>query len=361
MSEKLKDILIPADQVLKLAEAIHTHYPGFEPDEFVSLVLDAGWADRELKQKMRHLTVCLKNHLPDDYPEAIRILERIAPQFRGFIALSFSDFVECYGTNDWDISMNALAAFTSSCTSEFAVRPFLDNDPVRAMAYFYRWAEDENEHIRRLSSEGCRPRLPWGMALRKFKKDPTPVIPILEKLRNDPSEYVRKSVANNLNDISKDHPDVVLSLCEQWKGQSRETDRIIKHACRTMLKSGNSRALMLFGFASPGQLQVAKLNADKQKIRIGEQLQFSFTLVNHTGKPQSIRLEYRIHYVKSNGKTSPKIFQITEAKYPPGEYPVTKKQAFTDFTTRTHFPGEHRLEIVVNGEAKAEMLFWLEG
>jgi len=347
-------------QVLKLADALHSVYPEFATDEFSRLVLDSDWVGRELKQKMRHITICLKQTLPDDYATAICILEQIAPQFRSFVALSFSDFVECYGMYDWDISMKALAVFTSSCSSEFAVRPFLDKDPKQAMNYFYQWATDENEHIRRLSSEGCRPRLPWGMALRKFKKDPSLIIPILEKLKNDPSEYVRKSVANNLNDISKDHPEIVLNLCEQWKGLSKETDRIIKHACRTMLKNGNKRALMHFGFGNPDQLQASRLSADKQKLKIGENLFFSFGLSNNSGKSQIVRLEYRIHYVKANGKTSPKIFQISEGKFPPGEHSISKKQAFTDYTTRTHFPGEHRLEIIVNGEAKAEMKFWLE-
>lgn len=229
MPEKLKDTLIPNEQVLKLAIALHSVYPEFATDEFSRLVLDPDWPNRELKQKMRHITICLKQTLPDNYEAAIRILEQIAPQFIGFIALSFSDFAECYGMDDWDISMKALSVFTSSCTSEFAVRPFLDKDPEQAMNYFYQWASDENEQIRRLSSEGYRPRLPWGMALRKFKKNPSPIIPILEKLKDDPSEYVRKSVANNLNDISKDHPEIVLNLCERWKGQSKETDRIILH------------------------------------------------------------------------------------------------------------------------------------
>lgn len=360
MPEKLKDILIPTAQILKLAEAIASVYPEFNTPEFISSVLDSDWAERELKQKMRHITVCLKQALPDDYASAILILEQIAPQFRGFIALPFSDFVECYGQYDWEISMKALSVFTCSCTSEFAIRPFLDRDPMRTMEYFYRWAEDENEHIRRFSSEGCRPRLPWGMALRKFKKDPSPIIPILEKLKNDPSEYVRKSVANNLNDISKDHPELVMDLCEKWKGHSKETDRIIKHACRTLLKDGNKRALMIFGFANPDQLRISNLCTDKQKLKIGEHIYFSFTLSNNSPKPQTVRLEYRIHYVKANGKTSPKIFQISEGKFSSGEHQITKKQAFTNFTTRTHFAGGHSLEIVVNGETKAGINFNLE-
>ena len=361
MPEKLKDILIPADQVLKLAETINKIWTEFDVQKFSALVLDPKWADRELKQKMRHITECLHQMLPADYPQAVSVLEQVSPQFNGFIALSFSDFAECYGLDYWDISMNALAKFTSSCSSEFAVRPFLDKDPERAIQYFYRWAEDENHSIRRLSSEGCRPRLPWGMALPKFKKDPKLIVPILEKLKNDQDEFVRRSVANNLNDISKDHPVLVLDLCERWKGQSTEIDRIIKHACRTMLKDGNKRALILFGFANPELLTVTGLSTDKQNLQIGEHLSFSFTLVNHSGKPQKIRLEYRIHYVKSGGKTSAKIFQISEGKFPVGEHFITKRQAFTDFTTRTHYAGGHRIEIIVNGESKAETGFLLSG
>lgn len=361
MPEKLKDILIPDDQIIKLAESISRIFPEFDVQKFIAIVLDSQWAERELKQKMRHITECLHQMLPSDYPESIRILEQIAPQFKSFLALSFSDFAECYGLDDWDISMNALAKFTSSCSSEFGVRPFLDKDPKRAMQYFYRWAEDESASIRRLSSEGCRPRLPWGMGLPKFKKDPRLIIPILEKLKSDPEELVRRSVANNLNDISKDHPALVLDLCERWKGQTPDIDRIIKHACRTMLKDGSKRALILFGFANPELLTVTKLITDKQNLLIGEHLSFSFILSNNSGKAQKIRLEYRVHYMKSGGKTSAKIFQISEGKFSTGDHLITKKQAFTDFTTRTHYTGEHRIEIVVNGEAKAETRFLLSG
>ncbi|MFY9152654.1 MAG: DNA alkylation repair protein [Prolixibacteraceae bacterium] len=360
MPEKLKNILIPDEQVFKLAQEIQSVYPEFDSERFTSEVLNANWSKLELKQKMRRLTVCLKNNLPEDYPRALRILELISPQFNSFMALSFSDFADCYGLEHWDISMNALAHFTSSCSSEFGVRPFLDHDPERAMQHFYRWADDENQHIRRLASEGCRPRLPWGMALPKFKKNPKLILPILEKLKNDPEEYVRRSVANNLNDISKDHPELVLELCEKWKGQSPEVDRIIKHACRTMLKSGNKRALMLFGFANPDQISISELSSDREKLKIGESIFFSFKLNNKAAKSQKIRLEYRVHYVKSNGKKSPKIFQISEGKFPPGEHTISKKQSFTDFSTRKHFAGEHRIEIVVNGEAKAEVKFWVE-
>jgi len=359
MAERLKDTLIPQDQVIKLANAIAEVYPDFNSSEFCDMVLDADWAERELMQKKRHITLSLKTYLPDVYLHAIHILEQITHHFKGFIALSFSDYAEYYGGNDWYDSLTALARFTRSCSSEFGVRSFLDQDPVRTMEYFYRWAEDENQHIRRLASEGCRPRLPWGMALPKFKKDPSLILPILEKLKSDPEEYVRRSVANNLNDISKDHPGLVLELCNKWKGQSPETDRLIKHACRTMLKAGNKQALLLFGYGNPDRLNVLDFTLGCSAIQIGDQLNFSFLLANHSENIQTVRLEYRIHYMKSGGKTSAKIFQISEGKFAPGEHRISKKQAFTNFTTRTHFSGEHRIEIVVNGETKAERHFML--
>lgn len=360
MPEKLKDILIPAEQVKKLAEEITVVYPNFDSTKFINEVLDNDWQNRELKQKMRHITVCLHANLPVNYSEAIKILEEITANFNGFIALSFSDFVECYGLDYRDISMNALSIFTSSCSSEFAVRVFLDSAPQKAMPYFYKWAESENHHIRRLASEGCRPLLPWGKVLRKFREDPSPIIPILEKLKNDPSEYVRKSVSNNINDISKDHPELVLNLVGKWKNESKETDRIIKHGCRTLLKNGNVLALKLFGFTDPETLQIQNLLTDLKQIKIGESIRFSFTLNNISNLKQTVRLEYRVHYVKSNGKTSAKIFQIRENDFEPGEHLISKNQSFADFTTRKHYPGIHKIEIVVNGQTKAETSILVE-
>ena len=154
------------------------------------------------------------------------------------------------------------------------------------MSHMYNWAEDENFHLRRLASEGCRPRLPWAMSLPVFKKDPTPILKIMETLKDDPVEYVRMSVANNLNDISKDHPDVVLDICERWFGRSKNTDWIVKRACRTMLKAGNKRALLLFGFGDPDQLKVANLSFDRQTLAMGEELRFSFEIELKDETPQ---------------------------------------------------------------------------
>jgi 3-methyladenine DNA glycosylase AlkC len=227
------------------------------------------------------------------------------------------------------------------------------------MAYMRAWAEDKNHHVRRLASEGCRPRLPWASALPAFKKDPTLILLVLEKLKDDESEYVRKSVANNLNDISKDHPDLVLDICERWYGVSRNTDWIVKHACRSLLKAGNERALALFSFADPAGISVEKLALDQFVLAIGAALRFSFELVVNTEEPRQLRLEYRVYYLKASGKSSAKIFQLREDTFPPGRHPISRKHSFEERTTRKHYPGQHHLSIVVNGLEMAKVSFEL--
>jgi 3-methyladenine DNA glycosylase AlkC len=308
----------------------------------------------ELKQRMRHITLCLKQVLPDDYQEAIAIMMNASPQVSGLIVMSFAEYVELFGQLHWDLSMLALGEFTKSCSSEFAIRPFLELDPKRGMQQMYLWATNENEHVRRLASEGCRPRLPWGMALKKFKKDPSPVIPVLEKLKDDPSEYVRKSVANNLNDISKDHSRLVLDLCESWQGKSANTDWIIKHACRTLLKSGNKRAMLLFGFGNPERIKILSFESETETTCIGSQIRFQFQMEVDESTSKKIRLEYSAHFVKASKKTSPKVFQISEKSWKPGKHAISFSHNFTDRSTRKHFPGGHRFDLIINGEKKAE-------
>jgi 3-methyladenine DNA glycosylase AlkC len=271
----------------------------------------------------------------------------------------FPDFVECYGINYFDLSMKTLKFFTPLCSSEFAVRPFIAMDPERAMVFVMDWAEDEDQHVRRLASEGCRPRLPWGMALKVFKLDPTPILPVLKKLKDDPSEYVRRSVANNLNDISKDHPEVVLEVCEQWYGKSTDVDWVVKHACRGLLKAGNRRAMLLFGFSDPLTIHVKNLVIDKDKLGIGGDVRFTFNLHVETQRESKVRLEYKVDFVKARGKRSPKIFQFGERILDPGEHTFTKTHSFVDRSTRKHYPGEHRITIIVNGVAKASVSFEL--
>jgi 3-methyladenine DNA glycosylase AlkC len=359
MPEKLKDLFFTSSSIGQLGEAIEQVYPAFEKERFTALVFDADWDSRELKEKMRHVTERLHQTLPQDYGKALEILKQIAPDVSGFDAMCFPDYVECYGLDDWDLSLSALAFFTRFSSSEFAIRPFIIQDPERAMQYLYAWAEDENHHVRRLASEGCRPTLPWAMAIPQFQRNPSPILPVLERLKDDESEYVRKSVANNLNAISKDHPDLVLDICERWYGHSERTDWIVKHACRTMLKAGNRQAMLLFGFADPTHITVENLALERDTLPIGDDLPFSFAFTVDAEEACRVRLEYAVQYARPKGKVSRKVFQIREDTFEPGTHNVSRNLSLADQSTRKHYPGQHHISIIVNGVEKAEAAFQL--
>ena len=279
MAERLKDIFFTRDSMGNFADSIKKVYSKFDKKKFLDLIYDGTFEKMEFLDKSKHTTLCLYETLPESYEDALDILKKVAPQVKSAEALSFPDYVATYGMEQWDLALPALGHITKYVTAELAIRPFLDRDPERVMACMMDWAADKSPNVRRLASEGCRPRLPWAMALPKFKKDPSPILPVLEKLKNDPSEDVRRSVANNLNDISKDNPEIVLDICEKWYGASEETDKIVKHACRTLLKAGDKRALKIFGYSDPSTLKLANFKLDKKKIKIGDTLNFSFDLV----------------------------------------------------------------------------------
>lgn len=344
-----------------LSQDFKAYDPNFDQARFEQLIFDANWEQKELKDRMRHISQSLHNYYGEQFEKNVALFKQVIAHREGqdLEKLFFPDYVESYGINHLTTSLDALEAFTPYSSAEFAIRPFLVQYEAPTLERMYAWSEHENYHVRRLASEGCRPRLPWGMALKSFKKDPKPILPILEKLKDDPTDYVRRSVANNLNDISKDHPDLVLDMGYQWKGQSKGTDWIIKHAFRGLLKKGHPKALQLFGFAPPEAIEVQSLDLSPDPIAIGGDLHFSFELINHNPEPALLRLEYVIDYVKKTGKTSPKVFQISENTYDPGTISISKKQSFLQRTTRTHYPGTHQLSIVVNGIPKISQKFEL--
>ena len=324
----------------------------------MALIFDEAWNNRNLKERMRHITISLHEVLPKEYAEAIEILKQVAPKTDKFLGMFFPDFVEVYGLHNWEVSIPALAHFTKYGSSEFAVRPFIEAQPAEMMQQMLAWAKHENHHVRRLASEGCRPLLPWGRVLRGLKANPAPIFPILELLKNDESEYVRRSVANNLNDIAKNQPKQVVEIAKRWYGDNENTDWLVKHACRTLLKKANSEALRLFGFGDTDAIKVFDLAIAKAEIKIGEKLLFSFFIENTAAKSQKLRLEYKIDYVKKSGKTSPKIFQIKEKMYEASSKTLIKRsQSFQNFTTRKHYAGQHKLTIIVNGVAFESISF----
>ncbi len=360
MADRLKDMFFTNSSVNQFANIIKQYYPEFNKNRFINLVFNDAWNSKELKEKMYHTTLCLHSTLPENYQQTVDILLKIASLVTGFEAMVLPDYVEQYGLEDWDISLSALAHFTKYSSSEFAIRPFLKKDPPIAMAYMAKLAEDKNEKVRRFASEGCRPRLPWAKALPEFKKDPGLILIVLNKLKNDESEFVRRSVANNLNDISKDHPELVLEICERWYGKTKNTDWIVKHACRSMLKAGNKRALLIFGYGDSSKIKVDTMKLDEKTVIIGNDLIYSFQLFSSTKNESKIRLEYGMDFMKSNGKQSRKIFQITENTFKPGKHSFLRRHSFKDLSTRKHYEGKHCITIIANGDEKASASFMVK-
>ncbi len=351
MPEPLKNVYTYTS-LRTVAVDLHAVYNAFAIDEFLCAVFNEAWDTLELKARIHHISVALRQFLPTDYGIALSIIDQVvmnhAQGSLGF-GLFFPTFVELYGQNEehWDLSMRALRRYTPHASAEFAVRVFIIKNPERMMAQMMAWANDPDEHVRRLASEGCRPALPWGQALTCFKKDPTPLLPLLHQLKADPSPYVRKSVANNLNDISKTHPDLVLNLSKKWYGKEARTDWIVKHANRTLLKKGHPEALALFGFNSHGGV-VSDFGLNQSILALGKAVTFSFSVTAPVSA--KVRLEYGVEYVKSSGKHSRKIFQISEITLKAGETRVyTKKHSFMDLSTRKHYAGTHTLTLIVNG------------
>ncbi|HZG83448.1 DNA alkylation repair protein [Paenibacillus sp.] len=336
-------------------------YPAFDADGYLGRVFAPDWAELALKQRMRRASTALRAGLPEAYADALDIVLAAADRCgSGLPQLMFPDFVEVYGEDDPDRSIPALARLTRYSSSEFAVRPFLLRYRERMLAQLLDWAEDADEHVRRLASEGSRPRLPWGMALQPFKRDPSPLLPVLEKLKADPSEYVRRSVANHLNDISKDHPTLVLDIARRWLGRHPHTDWIVRHACRTMLKKGVPEALALFGVADAAGVRVERLALESDAIPWGGELRGAFDVVVEGGAARKLRVEYAIDYVKANGTRSRKVFKLSEREFASGETRLAFRQSFRDMTTRKHYPGEHRAAVIVNGTELAAVSFALE-
>jgi len=253
--------------------------------------------------------------------------------------------------------MPALAFFTSYSSAEFAIRPFILRYPEAAMQQMLEWATHDNAHIRRLASEGCRPRLPWAMQLPAFIQDPAPILPILTLLKEDASAYVRKSVANNLNDIAKDHPALVYQTAKSWLGKNRHTDQLIKHACRTMLKQGIPQTLKLFSYTPADHIQIADF---KHTIEVPWQgsLQFSLTLQSKESIGK-IRLEFALSFMKKNGRPHRKVFQISEFESNALNKSIVKNFSFRPMSTRTYYPGNHKLDIILNGQTVASGNFTL--
>ena len=368
MPEPLKNIYT-LQRLKAIAKVAQEHDANFSQPLFISKVFQPQWSSFELKQRQAHISQCFEETLSGNYLQQLNTVCLVAKSFGNhqkeqekvqeksteilgnFEYMIFPTFVEMYGIHYPEYfveNMQALELLTQYSSSEFAIRPFILQRPKDTMAIMRQWSQHENYHVRRLASEGCRPRLPWAMALKPFQQDPCDVLTVLENLKNDDSLYVRRSVANNLNDISKDHPNTVLTLAQQWLNHNANTDWLIKHALRTLLKQGQPQALTLMGFKAPNHIQCTQLQCEPV-IKLGDTLNFSAQLDSKEKVLGRCRIEFSIDFMKANGKQRRKVFKLSESELRSHHKHITKSFSFRPISTRKYYQGEHSLSIIVNG------------
>ncbi len=359
MAEPLKNSFGP-DVVERVADALLEAGATFDRAAFVAAALD-GFDDLELTGRAAHVAATMADHLPADRAEALRLVTAsLGPEdeelvgMEGFFYLPHVYFVADHGLDHFEAAMTAQYELTKRFTAEFSIRPYLEQHQEATLARLREWASDPNEHPRRLVSEGTRPRLPWAGRLKAFQADPAPVIELLELLKDDESEYVRRSVANNLNDIAKDHPELVVEIAGRWwAGADDNRRRLIRHGLRTLIKAGDSGALKVLGYGPNSPLVVAAVAVTPTEAAIGDKIRIEATVRNPTAKVLGGLIDLRVHFVKANGATSPKVFKGAEIEVEPGaEATVAKTVSLRQHSTRTHYPGRHEVDLLVNGEVR---------
>lgn len=362
------DLVAPAlkeifngEKLRYIADRTKAVYPPFDVPGFMALST-AGLETLGIMQRMRQVATSLHATLPGDYARNIDILTAAAPGIgNGFASISLPEYVALYGLDDFDLSMRALSYFTRFGSSEFAIRHFLQRDMARTLAVMEGWSRHENEHVRRLASEGCRPRLPWSFQLRPLIADPSPVTPILDALKADDALYVRKSVANHLNDITRDNPGFVLSLLDSWPKDNPHTRWIVRQALRTLIKKGDAAALAHLGAQEEAQIEIKAFEVTPQTVALGHAVEISAAFASLAGHAQKLVIDYAVHYVKKSGDASAKVFKWREIELQPGQTcALTISRAMRDFTTRKHYAGLHKVDLLVNGRRVAESAFHLQ-
>lgn len=379
MAEPFKN-LINDDVVRQAGHHLQRVWPDFDRTRFEALSIE-GLQALEFKDRARHLGRAMEATLPDDFHQAADVLQAalkpvqassIDPDkelgllktdehgLAGWVLWPVGEFVTQRGMAHPERALQLLHAVTQRFTAEFAIRPFIVAHPELCFATLAQWAHDPSAHVRRLVSEGSRPRLPWGLRLQSLVKDPTPTLPLLAALQDDPSEYVRRSVANHLNDIAKDHPGVVSNWLNTHLPDAPQTrHRLLRHASRSLIKQGHGPTLQAWGLAEP-QLRGIELQLSSQQVVVGGTLQLRLSLQSSAHQAQALEIDYRVHHLKANGTLSPKTFKGTRVQLQPGQaLNWQKSHSLKVITTRAYHPGPHLLDIQVNGTVVAQAGFVL--
>ncbi len=357
---RLRD-LFDASLVRELASEFARADPAFDAAGFVALGID-GLDRLELTQRARHLADAMRRCLPQPFSRAAEtIIASLGPEVpptgeNGLSPLRYMPhvyFVEKYGIEDFETAMRAQYELTKRFSAEFSIRAFLVRYPEATYARLLEWSQDDNAHVRRLVSEGTRPRLPWAPRLTAFQEDPRPVVKLLELLKDDPERYVQRSVANNLNDISKDHPEAAAAVCRRWSaGAPSGRAWIVRHALRSLVKNGHREALAILGTGAPPEVAVGEVTIEPATVQIGGTLRFSVGIASTGGTDQALMIDYAVHFVKAFGRTRPKVFKLRRITLRPSATAVLGATiSFKDMTTRRHYPGRHRIELLINGVA----------
>jgi len=361
LAEALKDQYGP-EKPKEIASMLSSVYSDFDKSGFITMALD-GYDQLSLTERSRHIANAMKEYLPDDYSIAIDIIiKSLGPRLdnvessdssgmSSFVYMPHAIYVSEYGLNHFELSMQAQYEITQRFTAEFSIRAFLEKYPKETLNRLQQWTSDDSRHVRRLVSEGTRPRLPWASRLPEFQKNPKPVIKLLDLLKDDEDLYVRRSVANNLNDISKDNPEEVAKIAKRWlKGADENRVWLVKHALRSAVKRTEPWALEILGFGQEPDVEVTEVLITPGAAVMGGYVECSFVVTNTTGRVQSLLIDLCIHYVKANGKTKPKVFKLKSLEILPGQKQVFRKKiSLIEMTTRKHYIGTHKIDALLNG------------
>lgn len=349
-----------------VADTLSDIVVGFDKPSFISEIYISNFSELELKQRTTHTADVFAKFMPSEFTDAVPILLSIIEAFESqgvaqdnLPYLFLPEYVERFGIEHFNESTTVIEKLTPFITCEFAVRPFIIKYQDEMMTQMLTWSNHSHRRVRRLACEGARPRLPWGVALTCFKTEPLSLVPIYENLMDDECEWVRKSVANSLNDVAKDNPQVVIDFAQRYLGISKQRDQMIKHACRTLLKKADPTVLSFFGYDSSA-FRLNKFEVLSNKVPIGGELEFGFELENTFNKDALLRMEYAIGFLKASGKQMKKVFKISERVIEAQcQLSMTRKQSFKIVSTRKLYQGAHSVSLIINGKEMKSLPFEL--
>jgi len=367
--------LINAALVHTAAGHLQRVQAGFDAARFTALAT-AGLDALEMKARAMQIASALEATLPASFTGAADTLqaalapaadhERLAELHRadqglaGWVLWGVGEYVARRGIGEPERALALLGELTQRFSAEFAIRPFIVAHPELAFATLQRWTKHPSSHVRRLVSEGSRPRLPWGLQLKALVVDPSPTLPLLRALQDDDSEYVRRSVANHLNDIAKDHPALVAQWLEEHLPDAPAPRRaLLKHATRSLIKKGDTRVLKAWGLGAPLR-GTASVALSPVRVKLGGEIQLQLQLQSTAAKPQRLVIDYAVHHVKADGSLTPKVFKGWSLELPArAELALVKRHSLKPITTRRYHAGRHAVEVMVNGRVVAEASFEL--